>query len=138
MKGMFWFLILVLAVLFGLLIFNFTRERTKQAGLVVFELNADSIRAYELRVEELEQKAGKVRDRIARSGPLERLVMERRLGVLEGQIRDLKTAIAQWRAARESKSAAGIYRQCILLYGKASGICDLLMVDTLPLTDRQK
>lgn len=132
MKGVFWFLLIVLAFLFGLLIFNFTRQRVNQAGLVVFEVTAESIQAFERRVAELESSAVVLRNRLSSSALIERVFLNRRLNYLEGQIRDLKAALAQWRASKDVKSAADIYRQCLLLYGKASGVCDLLANDTLP------
>lgn len=138
MKGMFWFLLFILAILFGYLIFNFVYHRSQQAGLVVFEVGADTIKAYENRIVELENTAKRIHSRIILAPINERLRLERRLTVLNEEIRDLKGAVEQWRAARTAKSASSIYRQCILLYGKASGICELLAEDTLTLPQPQE
>ncbi|MGQ9708328.1 MAG: hypothetical protein ACUVUR_05580 [bacterium] len=135
MKGMFWFLLFILAILFGYLIFNFVYHRSQQAGIVVFEVGADTIKAYEQRIAELENTAKRIRSRIAMAPVNERWRLERQLAVLDEEIRDLKVAVEQWRNARTKRSAADIYRQCILLYGKASGVCELLVEDTLPLVN---
>lgn len=131
MKVLFWFLLLVVAVLAGAIIFNFTRERTKQAGIIIFEVGADTIKAYKERIAELEHKAELLRSRMSTADPLTRLQLQRQLPTVEATIRDLKTTVEQWRTAKEQRSLGNIYRQCILLYGKASGVCDLLLSDTL-------
>jgi predicted metal-dependent phosphoesterase TrpH len=138
MKGMFWFLLFILALLFGYLIFNFVYHRSQQAGIVVFEVGADTIKAYEQRVAELEQTAKRIRSRVPMAPINERWRLERRLAVLDEEIRNLKVAVEQWRSARTQKSAADIYRQCILLYGKAAGVCEVLTEDTLPLVRPQE
>jgi len=138
MKAMFWFLLFIVALIFGYLIFNFVYQRTKQAGFVVFEVSAESIRAYEDLVRTLEKNAEEIRKRLDSSPLNQRLTLERRLAVLEGKIRDLKVAIEQWRQTKAPRSAADLYRQCILLYGKAAGVCELLIVDTLPVPKPQE
>ncbi len=138
MKAMFWFLLFIVALIFGYLIFNFVYERTRQAGFVVFEVSAESIKAYEELAQTLEKKAEEIRKGIASSPLNQRLRLERQLAVLEGKIRDLKVAIEQWRQTKAPRSAADLYRQCILLYGKAAGICELLLTDTLPVPKPQE
>ena len=133
MKGLYTVLIILGAVLLGYLIFNFTRARRQQVDFVGFEVSAESVKAYEQRIAELNQQAEAIRRRIARAPLNERLRWERKLAVLTAQIRDLQVAVEQWRQARTKTGAAGIYRQCILLYGKAAGVCELLLSDTLPL-----
>lgn len=128
---MFWFLLLVVAVLVGLFFFSTTRERLKGTGMVVFEVSAESIKAFEARVSELEQSAALLRNRLQISGPIQRVLLTRRLEILDARIGDLKATIANWRSARDARSATALYRQCLLLYGKASGICEALAVDTL-------
>jgi hypothetical protein len=132
MKGIFTVILLVGLALLGYLIYNFTRARQRQADLVVFEVSTDSIKAYEQRIEELELRIQGIRSRITLAPLTEQLIQERQLSVLERQLRDLKVAVEQWRQARTQKTAADIYRQCILLYGKAAGVCELLLTDTLP------
>ncbi len=131
MKAVFWFLLLIVAVLTGAIIFNFTRERAKQSGLVIFELSADSIRAYEKRVAELESKAELLRERMNRVGAIERTQLQRQLMKLSATISELKKVIEHWRVTHQPAVANNLYRQCILLYGKASGVCDLLLEDTI-------
>lgn len=131
MKALFWFLLIVVAVLAGAVIFNFTRERTKQAGVIIFEIGADTIKAYEERIAELENKVEQIRKRMETANPLLRLQLQRQLPALEATIRDLKVAVAQWRTEKRGRFSGDVYRQCILLYGKASGVCDLLLSDSL-------
>lgn len=138
MKAIFWFLLLVLAVLFGVYIFRATYQRVGRSNLVLFEVVPESIKAFEERVEKLEKDAALLRNRLGSSRLMERVFINRRIALLEQEIQDLKTAVAEWRAVRDFKSTADIYRKCLLLYGKAAGVCELLATDTLPPTERQK
>jgi len=132
MKGIFWVIVVVLVVLVGVLLLNFAQERRKQANFVFFEVGPDSVRAFMERIEELERTASRIRSRMDMAPPLERAQLSRRLAILEEEIRDLKVAVEQWRSAREKKSIADLYYKCIMLYGKAAGVCELLASDTLP------
>lgn len=133
MRGILLVLALLGGVLLGYLIFQFAQARRQQVDVLPdFEAGTDSIRAYLSRIEELEQKAKVARSRIASSSLPERLIRERELAVLEDEIRELKLAVEQWRQARTKKSANDFYRKCIMIYGRASGVCELLLSDTLP------
>lgn len=138
MKAIFWFLLIVLAVLFGLFIYSATRQRLGRSNLVVFEVTAESVKAFEARVAELKKNAEILRDRLTTSRLIERILLNRRLELLEKEIADLQEAVAMLRSTMDYKSAADIYRKCLLLYGKASGVCELLATDTLPPADRQR
>ncbi|MEO0021532.1 MAG: hypothetical protein ABIK48_05090 [candidate division WOR-3 bacterium] len=133
MRGIFLVLVLLGGVLLGYLIFYFAQARRQQVDVLPdFEAGTDSIRAYITRIEELERQAKGVRSRIASAPLTERIIRERELAVLEDKIRELKLAVEQWRQARTKKSANDLYRKCIMIYGRASGICELLVSDTLP------
>lgn len=138
MRAIFWFLLLVLAVLFGVYIFRATYQRLGRSNLVLFEVVPESIKAFEERVEKLERDAALLCDRLGSSRLMERDFINRRIALLEQGIQNLKTAVAKWRTVRDFKSAAEIYRNCLLLYGKAAGVCELLATDTLPPTGRHK
>ncbi len=133
MKGIFWALVVVLLGLVGYLVVNVARQRREQANFVFFEVGPDSIRAFMERIDELERTASRIRSLMDMALPRERAQMSRRLAVLEEEIRDLKVAVEQWRSARSKKSIADLYHKCVMLYGKASGVCELLASDTLPL-----
>jgi hypothetical protein len=64
-------------------------------------------------------------------GTAKRREVRARLAEFESQISDLKHAIAQWRLARGGDAPNEAYRQCLLLYGKARGVCEALAPDTL-------
>ncbi len=132
MRGIVLVLVLVAGALLGYLVFYFAQARRQQVDLLPdFEAGTDSIRAYVSRIEELERQAKGVRSRIAHAPLTERMIRERELAVLEDRIRELKLAVEQWRQARTKKSANDLYRNCIMIYGRASGICEALFSDTL-------
>ncbi|MCX7732395.1 MAG: hypothetical protein N2248_04455 [candidate division WOR-3 bacterium] len=133
MKGFFLVLVLLGGVLLGYLIFNFAQARRRQVDVLPdFEAGTDSIQAYLGRIEELERRAKGVRSRIATAPINERVIRQRELAVLEDKIRELRLAVEQWRQARTKTTANDLYRKCIMLYGSASGVCELLLSDTLP------
>lgn len=132
MKAVFWFAVLLLAILAGYLIRGFIRERRQQAAPVAFEVSAESIAAYQARIVELEDRVARIRTRLPLSLPGERAGYGRLITELEEEIRDLKVAVEQWRSARGVKATADLYQKCILLYGRASGVCDALAAETLP------
>ncbi|MGQ9678893.1 MAG: hypothetical protein ACUVUD_06385 [bacterium] len=138
MKAIFWFLLLIVAVLFGLFIFKASRQRLTMVKPIVFEVAPDSIKAFEERVEKLEKDAAILRDRLGSSRLIERFFINRRIAILEQEIQDLKTMVAKLRTTIEGQSTADIYLKCLILYGKASGVCELLATDTLPQADRQR
>lgn len=133
MKGIFWALVIIAVTMLGYLIFHFAQARRQQVDVLPdFEAGTDSIKVYITRIEELEGQAKRVRSWIANAPLAERIVRERELAVLEDKIRELKLAVEQWRQARTKKSANDLYHKCIMIYGRASGICELLLSDTLP------
>jgi len=132
MKALFWFLLFVVALLSGYLVFNFTSQRNRQSRPVAFEVGPESIQAYLVRIGALEETAARIHNRLQQVAPGERARLSRQLQLLDAQLRDLRVAVAQWRAARTSgRSSSDLYRNCLLLYGRASGICAVLAEDTL-------
>jgi hypothetical protein len=136
MKTLFWLLVAALLVAAGYLVYNVARARRQQAAPVAYEVGTDSIVVYQSRLELLRAAATRLRVRAAQAGPLDRLRLERDLDRLDAWIRDLSVAIEQWRAEKNQPAQAGLYQRCILMYGKASGVCDVLADDTLPLAPR--
>jgi len=138
MKGLFWFLLLVLAFLFGLLFYTANQRQRIKSRVMVFEVTPESVQVFERRVAELESSAVVLRNRLSSSSVVERLLINRRLGYLERQIEELKLTLDKWRATKDVNSAASIYYKCLLIYGKASGVCELLASDTLPPAGRER
>ncbi|MEO0073159.1 MAG: hypothetical protein ABIK43_00665 [candidate division WOR-3 bacterium] len=131
MKAIFWLLVILLAALCGYLIVQVARSRREQVARLSPTMTLDSIAAYQERVEQLKSAVVRLREKAAAAGRLERLRLERDIDRLELEIRDLLAAIEQWRSAVGNAAQADIYHRCILLYGRASGICDVLLSDTL-------
>jgi hypothetical protein len=138
MKGVFWFLLLVLAFLFGLLLYTVNQRQRLKSRVMVFEVTPESVQVFQRRVAELESSAVVLRNRLSSSSVVERLLINRRLGYLERQIEELKLTLDKWRATKDLKSAASIYYKCLLIYGKASGVCELLASETLPPARRER
>lgn len=138
MKAMFWFLLLIVAGLSAALVMRFVLERGRQARPLPFEVNVESIAAYQARVAELSEQLNQLQKKAMQSEPLERIRLERKLQLLSVEIRDLEVAIEQWRAARSPNAAGNLYRSCILLYGRASGVCNALATDTVPPPDGKR
>jgi len=132
MRTLFWSAVLVLALLAGYLIRGFIRERRQQAGPVSFEVSAESIASYQARIDELEARVARIRIRLPLSLPGERAAYVRLIAELEEEIRDLRVAVEQWRSARGVRATDDLYQRCVLLYGRASGVCDALAAETLP------
>ena len=133
MKTLFWILLIAFVGLVGYVVYNFVQHQKTQVHptTIPFEVGADSVAAYEQRVADLESRAAQLSKRMAAVGSLDRPEVKARLDEFERQVRDLKQAIALWRVARGGDAPDATYRQCILLYGKASGVCDAMAPDTL-------
>lgn len=138
MKAIFWLLLFVVALLTATLVLRFAVERGRQARPIPYEVSADSIATYQERLAQLKDHLNRLQDKARQSEPWERLRLERRLQLLSAKIRDLEVAVAQWRAARSPNAAGNLYRNCILLYGQASGVCDALAADTLPVPEEKR
>uniref|UniRef100_A0A7C4C9X1 Uncharacterized protein n=1 Tax=candidate division WOR-3 bacterium TaxID=2052148 RepID=A0A7C4C9X1_UNCW3 len=132
MKALFWSAVLVLVLLAGYLIRGFVLERRRQAAPVSFEVSAESIAVYQSRIEEMLSRIARIRTRLPLAQPGERVGYTRLIAELEEEIRDLRVAVEQWRSARGAKPTADLYQKCILLYGRASGVCDAIAAETLP------
>ncbi len=132
MKAIFWLLLLIFVGLLGWLSYDFIVNRRAQADVVRFDSHPDSIAAYQQRLAELEARAESLRQRFNATNILRRPAVNARLMQLEEDIAALRRAIEAWEAASRSTD---LYRQCILMYGKASGVCDALALDTLPISE---
>jgi hypothetical protein len=133
MRTWFWIVLAAFVVLAGYVVWNPGSRSKKQARppAVTFEVGAESAAAYEQRVAELEARVELLKKRMTAAGTAERREVKARLAEFERQISDLRHAIAQWRLASGGDAPNEAYRQCLFLYGKARGVCEALVPDTL-------
>jgi hypothetical protein len=133
MRTPFWIVLIAFVVLAGYLVWDRTQRAGRQPGPapVSFEVGAESAAAYEQRVADLEARVEVLKKRMDAAGTNERREVKARLAEFDRQIADLRRAIAQWRVARGGDAPNEAYRQCLLLYGRARGVCDALAPDTL-------
>jgi hypothetical protein len=133
MKTLTWILGLALLAAIGYLVYDFFTHRRTQAAPtpVPTGVGPESIAAYEQRIEELQAKTEALKARMKAAGTLERPDVQERLHGLQARMDNLAQAVRHWKMLQDSGNKDEAYRQCILLYGKASGVCDALAPDTL-------
>jgi hypothetical protein len=120
----------------GYFLYHLAAERRQQAAPAATVVPADSIAAYQARLVQLKGAAARLRVRLAAADQRERGRLERTLGLLESEISELSAAVEQWRSASGAPAQANLYQRCVLMYGRASGVCDALAEDTLPPVSR--
>jgi hypothetical protein len=140
MRIWFWVVLVAFLLLAGYFVWTSGLRSKQQARppAVTFEVSAESAIAYEQRAEELEARVDVLKKRMVAAGTAERREVKARLAEFERQISDLKRAIAQWRLARGGDAPNEAYRQCLLLYGSARGVCEALAPDTLGAQPRKQ
>ncbi len=132
MKALTWVLGIIALALLAYVVYNLVAPGYRRADSVAaVEVSADSIQAYIERAQELEARADSLRARLAELRLVERPAVQLRITTLERELASLRQAIDEWRMARTGIGGPAAFRQCILLYGKASGVCDALALDTL-------
>jgi hypothetical protein len=133
MKTRFWIALVAFLLLAGYVVWDLMQRPRTQArpSAVPFEVSAESATGYERRVADLEARVARLRERMAAIGSIDRPEVKARLAQFERYVSDLKHAIAQWRVVRGGDAPDEAHRQCVLLYGKASGVCEALAPDTL-------
>ena len=132
MKTWFWIVLVAFVALAGYVVWGLAQQPKKQTkpASAAFEVSAESAAVYEQRVAELEAQVDNLKKRMEAVGTAEQRAVRVRLAEFESQMSDLKHAIAQWRLARGGDAPNEAYRECLLLYGKARGVCDALAPDT--------
>ncbi len=131
MKAVGWIVGLIALALIGYLLYEFFTDRKRARDIVYYEVTADSVQAYRDRAVELRRQAKVLRARLDDLKLWERPAVQARIAELDRQVEELELAIERWSKARRTRSEKDLYRQCILLYGEASGICKALAADTL-------
>ncbi|MBM3322559.1 hypothetical protein FJY69_03680 [candidate division WOR-3 bacterium] len=132
MKTLAWILGILASVLLIYVVYSLVAPGRRRADSVAsVEVSADSIRAYMDRAEELGIRADSLRARLTELRLVDRPSVQFRIAALERELAGLRQAIDEWRVARTGVGGPAAFRQCVLLYGKASGVCDALALDTL-------
>lgn len=133
MKTWFWIVLAAFLVLAAYVLLDSMQRSRREAGstAVPFEVSAESVAVYEQRVTELQARADSLKERVRAAGSAERRDVKARIAESERLILELQRAIEQWRVARGGDAPDAAYRQCILLYGRATGACDALALDTM-------
>jgi len=130
-------LLVLLAIGLGCIVYLVILASHGQSDALPSEVDADSIRSYELQADSLERVAEYLESKLARAGLLQRPAIRLQFEQLKREISGFRVAIERWRSARDKYGKGQAYKHCLLLYGRASGVCDALGLDTLPeSTDR--
>jgi hypothetical protein len=131
-KTISWILGFIALALIGYLLYHFFEDRRRSPDAVYYEVNADSVQAFRDRAGELRRQSKALKARLEELKLWERPAVQARIEELDRQVDGLDQAVERWEMARRTRSEKDLYRQCVLLYGQASGMCDALAMDTLP------
>lgn len=131
MKTLGWILGAVALALIAYLLYGFFQDRRKSPDAVYYEVTTDSVLAYRERAAEIRAQSKLLKARIEELKLWERPGVQARIEELDRQVAGLELAVERWEAGRRTRSEKDLYRQCILLYGEASGACKSLAFDTL-------
>jgi len=130
-KTIFWLCALVITGLLGYLLHNFIEHRKAQVEILNPNVGIETITLYQARADSLRARADSVRLQLERAGLLSRPSVRAHLALLDDEIIALERTIEVWRKSKKVRGEVDLHRQCILLYGKASGVCNALASDTL-------
>jgi len=98
--------------------------------LFVSDVSEVSIASYAARADSLAVVAESLDERFDRAGILARPAVGLRLSRLSEEIEGLRQAIERWHSAQDAFGRNQAYRECILIYGRASGMCEGLNAET--------
>lgn len=127
-------ILVLLIVGFGVTILLIVRNSPRRIDYVPAEVNVDSVAAYEKRAEELEAEADSLAKVLERVGLLQQPFVQAQLGQVEQEVYALRVAVEKWKSARTTSAQGHAYRECVLLYGRASGACAVLRESEPPET----
>lgn len=131
MKTVSWILGFATLALIGYLLYHFFEDRRRAPNIIYYEVTADSVQAFRERAAELRLQSKSLRARLDELKLWERPGVQARITALDKQVTELDLAVERWETSRRTRSEKDLYRQCVLLYGQASGMCDALAMDTL-------
>jgi tryptophan 2,3-dioxygenase len=119
-------LLAAFVLLSAALVYIIVRQSRARVDYLPSEVSLDSIEMYARRADSLGRVAAVLAADIGALPALERPQAQWRLGRLREEIAALETAVERWRVARDPSSQDQAFRECILLYGRASGMCEVL------------
>jgi hypothetical protein len=131
MKTLYWLLALALVGMLGYMLHGFVAGRRYQVEFLNYEVGRDSIAGFEARVDTLKATADSLRAKLESAGFLRRAAVRSHLAMLEDEIISLERTVEMWRKSLPSKGGRDLYRQAVLLYGRASAASQALAHDTL-------
>jgi hypothetical protein len=123
------FLVVLLVLLSAFLVYTIVRRSTSRPMLFASDVSEDSIMVYADRADSLSSAVDSLSAQLGRAGLLKRPGMSLRLTRLGEEIDGLRQAIARWNEAQHGYDRDQAYHECILIYGRASGICEGLKVE---------
>jgi hypothetical protein len=126
MRGLLRVIVVLLILLAGLLVYLIVRQSRSRVDLLAHEVSADSIAVYQARADSLAIVAESLEVRYERAGALAKPGALRQLTALKDEIASLRIAIDKWRNTRGKYGEGQAFQKCVLLYGRASGICEAL------------
>ena len=131
MKTLAWILGIIAILLLAYVVYSLAAPRSRRSDYISSaEVSAESVQVYMTKAADLEQRADSLRRRLTELRLVDRPGVQLRIAALERELSGLRQAVEQWRAARSGTGGPAAFRQCVLLYGKASGVCDALSLDT--------
>jgi hypothetical protein len=127
-------ILVLLIVGFGVTIFLIVRSSPKRIDYIPAEVGMDSVAAYEKRAGELEAESDSLARVLERVGLLQQPFVRAQLERVEQEVYALRVAVEKWKSARTTSAQGQAYRECVLLYGRASGACAVLRESEPPET----
>ncbi|MFO7675723.1 MAG: hypothetical protein R6X12_05370 [bacterium] len=126
MSGLYKLLLVAFILLSAGLLYIVVRQSRDRADLLPFEVSEDSVAAYARRADSLGRVAEILEADLDALGLLEQPRARLQLARLRAEIASLRTAVERWQVARTSHDKDLAYRECVLLYGRVSGMCEVL------------
>lgn len=126
MNTLFRLLFALFVALSAVLVYIVVRQNRERVDYLPSEVGGETVEAYADRADSLERVAEVLELDISALGLLEQPAARRQLARLRAEIAALRTAVERYRVARTPAAQDQSYRECVLLYGRASGICDAL------------
>jgi hypothetical protein len=124
------FLVVLLVLLSAFLVYTIVRRSASRPMLFASDVSEDSIMVYAGRADSLSAVAESLKAEFNRIGIINRPGLSLRMTRLGEEISGLRQAIARWNEAQHGYDREQAYHECILIYGRASGICEGLKIET--------
>ncbi len=123
-------LVILLVLLSGFLVYTIVRRAAPRPVLYASDVSAESVGVYERHADSLDLVSDSLRAQFDRSGLIKQPGIALRLQRLDEEITGLRQAVERWHVAQQGYDRNQAYYDCVLMYGRASGICEGLKVET--------